>query len=359
MALFNRRGNDTDPFNAGEPIMPWDDPTSTHDIDECVFGGEAYRPPAKPTDDYAPSAKRPNRSEQTATEDNRDRTKKAKKTGRKNIVRQNKTSAKATASHTTDSMAENLQQIDHIGHKVHRGRRALIAIAAFIVAINLIGGFLASCTSLIVSIASDALDDVDTHVSRTYSNDQDDDYGDMVDDTNRESQSKNAVEDYANELLSDTEELDAAYSERLNERLKFDLGYTADELGINAQDYCEWARERTQFAIGNAYTYEKATFVYFDTEYPYLSELSEAFCDDAESYLDEEGLDGSYADDNHGDPLNDRQKEHMQKLFSEALSKMDETFGGSGCILLTEKDGEWVFDDDAFRQELYRTIGLG
>ena len=353
MALFNRRGDDIDPFNAGEPIMPWDDPTSTYDIDECVFGEEAYHAPVKPADNYTPSTKRPNHSEQTATDTDRNRTKKAKKTGHKKTVPHKKASAKTTSSHTAGSMAENAQQLDHTGHRVHRGRRVIFAIVAFIVAINLIGGLLSSCTSLMTSIASDIFDDDDSHSSWTYSNNQDDDYGDMVDNTDRENQGKNTVEDYANELLSNTKELDAIYTEELNERLEIDLGYTADELGINVQDYCEWARDRTLFTIGNAYTYEKATFVYFDTEYPYLSELSEAFCDDAELYLDKEGLDRLY-----DEPLSDRQKEHMQSLFSEALAEMNMTFSGSGCIMLTEKDGEWVFDDDAFKQELYRTIGL-
>ena len=48
----------------------------------------------------------------------------------------------------------------------------------------------------------------------------------------------------------------------------------------------------------------------------------------------------------------------MQKLFTEALAEMNTTYSGSGCILLTEEDGEWVFDDDVFKQELYRSIGL-
>ena len=353
MALFNRRGDDTDPFNAGEPIMPWDDPTSAHDIDECVFGEKAYRAPLKPTDNYTPCAKQPTDSEQTATDANRNRTKKAKKAERKNTVSKTKASAKTAEARTASSMVENLQQLDHAAHKVHRGRRTLFTIAALIVGINLIAGLLSSCTSLIVSIASDVFDNDDTHSSWTYSTDQDEDYGDIVDDIDRENQGKNAVADYANELLGDTEELDAIYTEKLNERLEIDLGYTADELGINAQDYCEWARGCTLFTVGNAYTYEKATFVYFDTEYPYLSEISETFCDDAESYLDEEGLDRLY-----GKPLNDRQKKHMQKLFSEALAETNTTYSGSGCILLTEEDGEWVFDDGAFKQELYRSIGL-
>lgn len=353
MALFNRRGDDADPFNAGEPIMPWDDPASTHDIDECVFGEKAYRAPLKSTDNYTPSAQQPTDSEQTATDANRNRTKKAKKVERKNTVSKTKASAKTAEARTASSMVENLQQLDHAAHKVHRGRRTLFTIAALIVGINLIAGLLSSCTSLIVSIASDVFDDDDTHSSWTYSTDQDEDYGGIVDDIDRENQGKNAVAECANELLGNTEELDAIYTEKLNERLEIDLGYTADELGINAQDYCEWARGCTLFTVGNAYTYEKATFVYFDTEYPYLSEISETFCDDAESYLDEEGLDRLY-----GKPLNDRQKEHMQKIFSEALAETNTTYSGSGCILLTEEDGEWVFDDDVFKQELYRSIGL-
>lgn len=353
MALFNRRGDDIGPFNAGEPTMPWDDPASTHDIDECIFGEKAYHAPLKPTDNYTPSAKQPTDSERTGADGKRTREKEAKKKERKNNVSKTKASAKTAEARTANSMAENLQQLDHAAHKVHRGRRTLFTIAALIVGINLIAGLLSSCTSLIVSIASDVFDDDDTHSSWTYSTDQDDDYGDIVDDTDRENQGKNAVADYANELLSDTEALDAIYTEKLNERLKIDLGYTADELGINAQDYCEWARGCTLFTVGNAYTYEKATFVYFGTEYPYLSEISETFCDDVESYLDEEGLDRLY-----GDPLNDRQKEHIQKLFTEALAEMNTTYSGSGCILLTEKDGEWVFDDDTFKQELYRSIGL-
>lgn len=47
-----RQDSNIDPFNAGEPILPWNDSAQLHDEDGCVFDDQPYNAPSKRQDDY-------------------------------------------------------------------------------------------------------------------------------------------------------------------------------------------------------------------------------------------------------------------------------------------------------------------
>lgn len=46
-----RQDSNIDPFNAGEPILPWNDSAQLHDEDGCVFDDQPYNAPSKRQDD--------------------------------------------------------------------------------------------------------------------------------------------------------------------------------------------------------------------------------------------------------------------------------------------------------------------
>lgn len=59
MARRSKHDTQVDPFNAGEPTLPWDEPDAPdlladrHHAEDCAFGEEPYTSPTKMRDNYS------------------------------------------------------------------------------------------------------------------------------------------------------------------------------------------------------------------------------------------------------------------------------------------------------------------
>lgn len=354
MSLFDRKGDNIDPFNAGEPVMPWDDPEAMHDdVDECAFDGSPYEAPKKQVDDFQPATEHSESFDRSIADSNKAQVENARKAARE---RNRKSRVKTQEKPVYGALRNDPQQPEATDKNVHRRKRVLLIVVLVIVVFNLFSALITSCTSLISTVASDIFDAGSTHSGATEASKED--YGDMVDDKDREDNAMKLVTNRATSMLDDKRAMDAQYVTRLDDELKNDLGYTSAELGINTDDFCTWASGYTTVSVGSAYAYEDATVVYFDTTYPYISQVDDAFCSKAEKYLEKQGLQGSYSDSAHGDKLDDAQKAHMRSIFAEALKKMDKTFSGTGRVVLTKHDGDWTINNKEFAKELYQSVGL-
>ena len=243
-----------DPFNAGDPVMPGDEPEwldeEPADEDAGLGGNEDARGHEEP--DYAPHG------EQGGEPHKRDDNYQAPTTRRRDY----------DAPSTEDAPAHGGARPAAAGRRGGRGCMVLI-VSAVLVVVALGGAFADWVATEGPSLSDDidALLDDDGITFDDYVSDGDADWRDTADELDRAA--GEAVEQRLDGLLADPaagplHDRAAAY---LDEELQSWEGYTAAELGIDADAWATWALTGATYELSSVYAYDDGTgSAYFDTE---------------------------------------------------------------------------------------------
>lgn len=329
-----------DPFNAGDPVMPGDEPAWADDEDAGLGGNEDARGHEEP--DYAPHG------EQGGEPHKRDDNYQAPTTRRRDY----------DAPSTEDAPAHGGARPAAAGRRGGRGCMVLI-VSAVLVVVALGGAFAdwVATEGPCLSDDIDALLDDDGITFDDYVSDGDADWRDTADELDRAA--GEAVEQRLDGLLADPaagplHDRAAAY---LDEELQSWEGYTAAELGIDADAWATWALTGATYELSSVYAYDDGTgSAYFDTEarnlYGIISEADAELSD----YLDEHDL--SVRGDETPAPLSEGQRAEVAALWQDACERSGSPEDGFVGVELARTDGTWTVDEESLDEALGSALGL-
>lgn len=329
-----------DPFNAGDPVMPGDEPAWADDEDAGLGGNEDARGHEEP--DYAPHG------EQGGEPHKRDDNYQAPTTRRRDY----------DAPSTEDAPAHGGARPAAAGRRGGRGCMVLI-VSAVLVVVALGGAFADWVATEGPSLSDDidALLDDDGITFDDYVSDGDADWHDTADELDRAA--GEAVEQRLDGLLADPaagplHDRAAAY---LDEELQSWEGYTAAELGIDADAWATWALTGATYELSSVYAYDDGTgSAYFDTEarnlYGIISEADAELSD----YLDEHDL--SVRGDETPAPLSEGQRAEVAALWQDACERSGSPEDGFVGVELARTDGTWTVDEESLDEALGSALGL-
>lgn len=336
MGFLNREHSNVDPFNAGEPVMPWDDPqTSQGEQENPIFTTESagasgdcgYHAPTKEQDGYEPVMHEAEHDQGFVAEP------KQKRAGAS-------TPAKTKRVVVTTSVS-----------KPSKGgpKKLVLGLLIGAVALSVLLSVIGAAVDIVEDVISDITDSDSTSHTSSYSASSTAKYDDK--DEQELTEQAQAKLDTA---LEDTASMDARYLKVLNERLKISLGLTADEAGLDTDAFCTWMRERTTMEISSVFCYDDGT-VYLGSTYPALYKLNDVFGDKAFEYLNKLGIDPYSTTGKH--ELTDKQKEHVNELFLKGLDKLTQTTSGSARVEFDKEGDTWEIDNDDFAEALDELLG--
>lgn len=427
MARRNKHDAQVDPFTAGEPTLPWDEPPSPFGendqaVEECAFGDEPYDGPTKEPDNYnAPAAdeeQEPVTSidpmylrelfslSKNGEQDGAGR----KASRRRHRARANKAggpsahagdsssvgasdsstfpgssapsapsghstsvgasahavdsgstrdsdpvgpSASARASRRQDTKRRAKPNSGNSGtSKTSTPRHAAIRTIIFVILFFNVAPI--ACTGAISLLdAFDSRPSVDASHDEPAHTPSDNDLS--SDDT-----AKQKCLDIAAARLNEVSSADGPERERivafLNTYFVNSLGYTTEELSIDADAFAVWALQNFSYEIESCYVHtdEGTAAVYFNIWCPSASTIAntadEAIFDRLYQEID------FFADE--PEPLTDAQKDQVRALFAEALDDSWQDDPGFSCIDFVFEDGEWKADEDSFAGEMDLVLGI-
>ena len=326
MGFLDRKRSNIDPFNAGDPVMPWDEPQAIEDIGPAANGAPVedeggYRAPTKHQDDYEPQAREENAAaSEVAAGDSR---KKAP----------SRETAPGATAHTTAPAKRSPNP-----------KRLIIGIVVGMTALSLLVGFIGAAIDIVEDLVSDATSSANPFDDSTDSYDAG---PSVVIDEESEQEIHDLVQAKLDSALADTAGMNVRCIKVLNQCIESSLGYSAEELGLDTDAFSTWMQERISVEISGVYCYEDDTAsIYIDSSHPAIYRLTDSFT----------GRVGDYLNGQSADELTDNQKARINKLFARTLDDLDDT--GSTVRLEAEKeDGTWQIDDDDFNTAVNQLLG--
>lgn len=332
-----------DPFNADDPVMPGEEPEWLDDepADEPAYaphgdedgiphkGSDNYRAPTTHDCDYdAPSID------------------------------------EAAASDAAQTLGRQWQRArDAARAQTRTGKRWVsLIVAAFVVLASLgtLGDLLAGCVSHVFETVSNsagaALD-----VGRPF-----DDYASHEDDTDwRETAGEldlaagDAVEQQLGALLADPSsgelhDLVAAY---LDEKLTDWEGYTAAELGIDADAWATWVLGGVSYQVSSVYAYDDGTgSAYLNAESCRVSDMVSEADVDLSSYLHDHGL--RVREGEEPAQLSEEQRAEVAELWSDACEEAASPRDVFVSVELSLVDGVWTIDEESLEEAFESVLAL-
>lgn len=414
MARRIKHDAQVDPFTAGEPTLPWDEspsPFGENDqaVEECAFGDEPYDGPTKEPDNYnAPAAdeeqdpvmsidpmylrdlfslskngEQDGGSKKTVRRRHRTRANKAGEPSAHagdsspvgastHAVDSGSTrdsdpvgpSASARASRRQDTKRRAKSNSGNRGtSKTSTSRRTAIRTIIFVILFFNVAPI--ACTGAISLLdAFDSRPSVDaSHDEPAHTPSDSDLSSDDTAESPEESTddiAKQKCLDIAAARLNEVSSAGGPERERivafLNTYFVNSLGYTTEELGIDADAFAVWALQNFSYEIESCYVHtdEGTAAVYFNVWCPSASTIANT--------ADEAVFDRLYQEiDFFADvpePLTDAQKDQVRALFAEALDDSWQDDPGFSCIDFVFEDGEWKADEDSFADEMDLVLGI-
>lgn len=315
---MKRRDSQIDPFNAGEPELPWESPDAygDHDEDACELPDHSYESPTKAPDDYdAPDdapAQKPAEPEQPTNR---------------------RASRPAPTRESTPAPVST--------PKRKRGCGCLVLIL-IVIAINVLLPTLAlipHCTGIMLE---------DDAVELTW------DASDSYEDEEREedeAEIEALAEDTLDTVTAPESPARSLIASHFEQDFQQNLGYTVQDLGIDTDDYVEWALTGFDYDITDVFAFDDSEgwgeaygSVYFDATTPDIFAFKDSFYAAAHEFLAQNNLIGI-------DVMpNDAQRASFQALFDEQLDAFRTTVTTTSTANLETKEGSdgWVLADGTY-----------
>lgn len=334
MAKWTQRDSNSDPFNAGEPTLPWDDPSQLHD--ECALDDTpGYDAPSKEPDDYdAPS---PSDDVGGTARRRAERARQAAKSFK----------AQGGAGWTHGKLSFNW----------------IVGIVVLSMLLGGVGSLFGAVADFAGGIVSGVTQGVFSDDGLTYW--EDDLSPEPTFYINKEAGEEaitTLTEGRLDSLASDGELL-ADIAEGFSEDCRTSLGRTADELGIDASALALWLVQGLEYEVDEAYCfngYDGAApegSVFLDTLSYDFSSLVWEFVSEAKTYLLEEGL-----VDWDSVPTAELAGEHrdmLRGMLAEELAAAERSRElYVGFDFSCDADEIWSFNEEAYRVGLFQALGV-
>lgn len=317
---MKRRDSQIDPFNAGEPELPWEMPDAdgSHDDSECELPDRGYVSPVKAPDGYdAPDTDAPESSDAAP-----------KPARARRPRRQEPTSRRQPAAAASP--------------KRRRGCGCLTLIL-IVVAINVllpVLAFIPQCTG--VMLEDDAMeitwDATDSYEDEERAADED--------------EIETLAEETLDAVVAPDSPARSLIASNFEEDFRQNLGYSVQDLGVDTDDYVEWALTDFDYDITDVFAFDSSESwgdaygsVYFDATTVDVFAFNDSFYNAAHGFLAQNNLAGI-------DVVapNDAQRAAFQALFSEQLDafRTSTTTSETANLEFDSTSDGWVLADGAY-----------
>lgn len=347
MARRKEHDVQVDPFTAGEPTLPWDEPGVFRGLfdgskpEACAFGDGPYDGPTKMRDGYdAPSA---DGGAGDSWRGSSPRPSEARE--RKRRAREERTSARRAAKDAP---------------KDKRGPSRLGKVVRVIIIFAVLVNLLPVLVFGLGSLFSDLMSETDYTESVEHETPSHDGHAptsgvDMDSLDEDELACVQICDAYLQAIASEQSPERAAIIGALDQIMVQATGYTCEELGIDANDYADWTLSNFSYQIDSCYaqTDEGTADLYLFAWGPNLTGLHATLRQNVRTYIAglDVGKEGALR------PLTENEQAHVRELFTEALENAEmgsESFLG---FQLTFEDGTWVLDLDRAQYQLGFPLG--
>lgn len=351
LRLSRASESQVDPFNAGEPELPWDDPEPLEEGEGVSYAphGDPDGTPHKSDDNYQAPTTGGHSYDAPSTHEPRRRRRAARR-------------AEAREAEVRGVEPRGLEESPVSG--TSRLAARLRAVVAVVVTISILGS-LASFAGALLSEGDDdpaapsGLSDVSStvsSVSHLVSNGDDD--GPAGDEDADALAAREALGRRLEELLADpsggeAHELLAGY---LDDKLLSLTGYTCSELGVDPDAWATSTLERTSFSLDSAYVYGDEATAYAYLSAPDANSFVWDFYGSVSSYLSDNGLWGDYGYGEVALP-DEGQRAHLASAFDEALGRSEAGEGTLVSAYLTRGSDGWVVDEQDLASSLESALG--
>ena len=347
MARFNLSSSDAesqiDPFNAGEPIMPWDEPETLHE-EECALDEAPYDAPSPDR-----TAQQRAREQKRAAEEARRASKQRKPSDRGESREE---SGRSTGP--LDDADQPAGPGRQAGAPLTRGRRILVVVLAFLMLLAVFSMISRVVIASRLTSSNELVDEIVNELEEDGDIEQDEDYDYSLEDDEDEAWCRAAVEERLDALGSD----EAARQILIESFSDYVFGccyYTPEELGLDTEGFADWYFSNFWYETDSVYCFEDdgngSVFFYaMGADYDALGSFTDALVD----YLSEAGIWGGE------DALTNEQVADIQALYEDFLSSWDAS-DENACYCYVEfsyEDGAWVLDEDSYEAEIEWILGL-
>lgn len=336
-----------DPFNAGEPTLPWDDPAAMVDdrrpsaspdssspatpFDEPNKEDDDYRAPARQRDSYeAPSVDTEVSESQAPSEKTHAKRQKDAKARRRRTQ-------PATRRQAGDSGKK------HGSHNIG----CIIALAFFALAMV---GNVGSCSVGIVSALFGRSDSAGTNSSYSTDNSQDE-----------AAELKAATKSLKSTLdgLSQNPDAIKLAQDSISDQLDSYLGYTPEELGIDTSAYADWFFSKLSLDIRPDSSYlgsDGEAYLSVDIIMPEGYKIASDMADLSRDYRGANRLNGST--ESGSTPLTPEQQEQMRSYFDQALANAQLREDGYFNFTMVKRGEDWEIDSKDYQDAMSYLFGI-
>lgn len=340
MARRDKHDTQVDPFNAGEPVLPWEEPHA-FPIDRDEGGGDgslgegACDGPNKAPDDYeahgqsgASTGKRPAEKDASAGEPEPGRSVKAPRRSRPERAR------------TPWAILKTILIVAVVVN--------LAPLVSNIIAESGLPDAMGNAMSGLFGYAPETGFDV-SFGGDSPAFEEDEEVAEAA---------KRDCVDLMSARLDAIPENGAPERERvatfLNASLEDSVGYTADELGIDSGAFADRLVSSFTYEIDSCFAYGNGeASLYFYTRCPSAYSIADAASAAIYEYLDAEGrLDG------YGAPLTDGQKDRVRSLFAEAIGDAQDPIERFCLVSLSQQGDAWTYSEAELDEQVDMALGM-
>ena len=339
---MTRRDSNIDPFNAGEPALPWDEPSQV--IEGMEDAGGYMAPEEEPSSYEAPRPRREPRRRERA--------------GRPHRTRSERPMPSHAGEEGEEPEEEMFPEDAALGDaspttKSSSGCGCFIAVLVLVLAV----------ASVIAGDKAEIF--VDTLIEKgpvaAFTGDTesvDDPNHAALEDLDLETENvKGIMAAYLDDIASN-EGVIKEVSTGFASRIENSLGYRVDELGIDMDAFLDWTFENSSYEIGSVYVFDAykdnpaEASGYFDMTARDSYALSDKFIEQTYAYLRSQSAEGLYSTFLDHAPLSDEQRAAIAQIFDEALATThEESTLKLANLQYTFVDGAWKLkEDDAVRE---------
>lgn len=334
-----RRDSNIDPFNAGEPILPWQDPES--EIRDADEEHKAYEAPH-----HGDSTSEPPFDQNPGSLSSDAGGPKAPRARRRSTDSLKREAARRARAQKADGKAA--------GSVARRIFKLILGIWLLFFLLS-IGSGVVSCTAELFA-PNPANDPYDVPA-------YDDASAFEEGDGSPEAQCLQLAITRMEHLMLPESPEHAAVAERIAtafaQRVATDFGRTPDELGLDPSIVAEWAISSLIYKENFTNAFPEAddpyASVYFDVESCSMMTMYYEFQSDLYDYLREQGL--YLLDIKQGQNLADTQKTDIAGILQAAMLET-ESRESSMCVKLTLQDGAWTIDEANFERYCDYVFGM-
>lgn len=334
-----RRDSNIDPFNAGEPILPWQDPES--EIRDADEEHKAYEAPH-----HGDSTSEPPFDQNPGSLSSDAGGPKAPRARRRSTDSLKREAARRARAQKADGKAA--------GSVTRRIFKLILGIWLLFFLLS-IGSGVVSCTAELFA-PNPANDPYDVPA-------YDDVSAFEEDDGSPEAQCLQLASTRMEHLMLPESPEHAAVAERIAtafaQRVETDFGRTPDELGLDPSIVAEWAISSLIYESSDVYAFPQSddpyASAYFDVESCSMMTMYYEFQSDLYDYLREQGL--YLLDIKQGQTLADTQQTDIAGILQAAMVET-ESRESSMCVKLTLQDGAWTIDEANFERYCSYVFGL-